>query len=86
VTGAEIVQPVRIEERVEVKGGRIGPNVTLGKGTKVEGSVLRDTIVGAGAKIVGSEIHDSLIGDHVDLRGAKGQLSVADHSEVWGER
>jgi glucose-1-phosphate thymidylyltransferase len=85
VSGAEIVEPVRIEDGVEVSGGRIGPNVTLGKGTQVTDSVLRDTIVGAGARIAGSQLHDSLLGDHVDVRGARGVLSVADHSEVAGE-
>jgi glucose-1-phosphate thymidylyltransferase len=85
VSGAEIVEPVRFEDGVEVSGGRIGPNVSLGKGTKVTDSVLRDTIVGQGGKITGSTLRDSLLGDHVDVRGTKGVLSIGDHSEVVGE-
>jgi glucose-1-phosphate thymidylyltransferase len=85
LSGAEIVEPVRIEDGVEVKGGRIGPNVTLGKGTRVTDSVLRDVMVGEGARITASQLHDSLLGDHVDVRGVRGRLSVADHSEVVGE-
>ena len=77
--------PVRIEEGVEVTGGRIGPNVTLGKGTKVSDSVLQNVIVGSDTRITKSQLRDSLIGDHVELRGMKGQVSVADHSEVVGE-
>jgi hypothetical protein len=41
--------------------------------------------VGEGAKITMSQLHDSLLGDHVDVRGVKGRLSVADHAEVVGE-
>ena len=82
VSGAEVIEPVRIEEDVEIRGGKIGPNVTIGRGSKVENSVLRDVIVGEGSRIAGSELHDSLLGSHVDVRGVKGQLSVADHSEI----
>ena len=85
LSGAEVVEPVRFEDGVEVRGGRIGPNVTLGRGTMVTDSVLRDVMVGEGATIAMSQLHDSLLGDHVDVRSVKGRLSVADHSEVVGE-
>ncbi len=84
VDGAEIVEPVRIDEDVELKGGRIGPNVTVGKGSRITDSTLRDTIVGEGATIEGAELRHSLLGNQVTVRGVKGQLSVADHSEVIG--
>ena len=82
VNGAEVIEPVRIEDDVEISGGRIGPNVTVGRGSRIVNSVLRDVIVGNGAKISGSELHDSLLGNHVDVRGVKGQLSVSDHAEI----
>jgi glucose-1-phosphate thymidylyltransferase len=82
ITGAEVIEPVRIEEDVEIRGGRVGPNVTIGRGSRIENSVLRDVIIGQGSKVTGSELHDSLLGSHVDIRGVKGQLSVADHSEI----
>jgi glucose-1-phosphate thymidylyltransferase len=82
--GAELVEPVRVEAGAVVRGGRIGPNVTLEKGATVEGSVLRDTIVGAGASITSCELHDSLVGGSARVERFKGALSVADHSEVLG--
>ena len=78
----KVIEPVRVEDDVIVKGGTIGPNVTLEKGARVEGSSIRDTIVGAGARIDSSELHDSLVGGHSIVEGYKGRLSVADHSEV----
>jgi glucose-1-phosphate thymidylyltransferase len=82
VESARVIEPVRVEDDVVVKGGSIGPNVTLEKGAHVERSTLRDTIVGAGARIDASELHDSLVGGHAFVEGFKGSLSVADHSEV----
>src|SRR5687768_18063336 len=49
--GSEIREPVYIEENVTLKDSIIGPNVSLGAGSIVEGSALRDTIVGAKAQI-----------------------------------
>lgn len=76
---------VRIEEGVEVRGSTLGPNVTLEKGARVIDSILRDCIVGPGTEIRNARLHDSFIGGSVRIRGVSGVLSVADHSEVYGE-
>ena len=84
VERAEIVQPVRIDEDVVVRGGSVGPNVTLEKGVRVIDSVLRDTIVGECARIESSRLADSLVGANALVKGFQGSLNVADHSEVVG--
>jgi NDP-sugar pyrophosphorylase family protein len=48
----------------------------------VQGSELRDTIIGDKTRIVDSHIANSLIGDHAVVEGLRGELTVADHSEV----
>lgn len=85
VTGAEIVQPVRIEAGARITGGRIGPNVTIGKGTTVTDSLLANSIVGDGTTLERVDLHDSLLGSHAVVKGVKGVVSLADHSEVVGE-
>jgi glucose-1-phosphate thymidylyltransferase len=79
-----IHDPVYVEDDVMLSNATIGPNVTLGKGSKVEGSTLTDTIVGAKCTIRRSTLHNSLIGDDVVIEGLKGELTVADHSEIRG--
>jgi glucose-1-phosphate thymidylyltransferase len=79
-----IHDPVYIEDDVTLSNSTIGPNVTLGKGSKVEGSTLTDTIVGSKGTIRHSQLHNSLIGDDVIIEGLKGELTVADHSEIRG--
>jgi glucose-1-phosphate thymidylyltransferase len=83
--GAEIVQPVRIEAGVIVRGGTIGPGVTLEAGSRIEASTITHSVVGPGAVIESSRLHDSIVGGSSVVVGCSGSMSVADHSSVRGE-
>lgn len=85
VTDAEIIDPVRLEAGVVVRGGRVGPNVTLEAGTVVENCELRDCVVGEEARLEGARLHDSMVGAHAEVRNVSGSLRVTDHSVVTGE-
>lgn len=78
----KINEPVRIEEGVELEEVEIGPNVTVAAGSVIRRSKLRDTIIGPESVVEDADLHDSLIGAHVEVRGAKGALNIADHSAV----
>jgi glucose-1-phosphate thymidylyltransferase len=80
--GVTIHAPVHVEDGVELEDAEIGPNVTLGAGTKVRGSKLCDCIVGANAVVEGCDLHDSLIGDYVKVTGVTGSVDLGDHSVV----
>ncbi len=73
---------MRIEEDVELSQARIGPNVTVGKGSRIVRSRLSDCIVGEGSVIEDCELKDSLIGDSVIVRGVAGTLLLGDHACV----
>ncbi len=85
VSEADVVEPVRIESGVVVRGGRIGPNVTLEAGATVTQCELRDTIVGAGAVLERVRLHDAIVGAEAVVQDVIGSMSVADHSRVRGE-
>ncbi len=78
----KVFDPVYIEDGVTLRNSTVGPNVSIGRGTTIEDSQLRDSIIGDKARIVGSRIANSLIGDHAVVEGLRGELTVADHSEV----
>ena len=80
-----IHDPVYVEDDVTLSNATIGPNVTLGKGSRVEGSTLTDTIVGSRCTIKRSTLHNSLIGDDVVLEGLRGEVTLSDHAEVRGD-
>jgi glucose-1-phosphate thymidylyltransferase len=77
-----IVDPVYVEDKVTLRRSTIGPNVSIGTGTVIEDSEVRDSIVGSEAKITKSQLKDSLVGDNVVLHGLHGEVTVGDHSEV----
>ena len=77
-----IIDPVYIEENVTLKKSKVGPNVSIGKGTVLEGSEISNSIVGSNAKIKKSVLKNSLVGDDTVVEGVKGEITVSDHSEV----
>jgi glucose-1-phosphate thymidylyltransferase len=81
---AEIVKPVRIEAGVKIRGGRIGPNVTLEEGTVATDCEIRDTVVGPRAVLERARMHDSIVGGYAQVSDASGTLLVTDHSVVSG--
>lgn len=79
-----IVDPVRIEEDVELSGSRIGPNVTVGRGSRILRTVLSNSIVGEDVVLEDSELSESLIGSQVEVRGLRGTALLGDHSVSRG--
>ena len=77
-----IIDPVYIEDNVTLRKSRIGPNVSIGAGTVLDGSEVSNSIVGSNAKITKSVLKNSLVGDDTVVEGVNGELTVGDHSEV----
>ena len=80
--GVTIVDPVLIEDGVQVERSTIGPNVTLEAGTVVTDSKLEHTVVGRDSKVARSQISHSMLGNDVAVEGFNGTLSLGDHSEL----
>ncbi len=81
----KIVEPVYIEDGVEIRRSTIGPNVSIGAGCVIEDSEVRHSIVGAKTRITTSRLHESQIGDGVVVQRMSGSLNVGDHSELLGK-
>jgi glucose-1-phosphate thymidylyltransferase len=77
-----VIDPVYIEDNVTLRGATVGPNVSIGAGSTIDGSELRDTIVGSGSRVASSQLRNSLIGDAATVEGVRGEVNVADHSVV----
>jgi glucose-1-phosphate thymidylyltransferase len=82
VPGVRVIPPVCVAPGVVLEDTEIGPNVSIGTGSKVRGGRLRDCIVGEHSALEGCAIHDSLIGDHVAISGLAGAASVGDHTVI----
>ncbi len=84
-SGATIIEPVYIEDGVTASDATIGPNVSLGKGTKVIGSTIRDTVAGDNCTITNCVMHDSMLGNEVILSGMRGSVTLSDNSELMAD-
>ncbi|MEX2179963.1 MAG: sugar phosphate nucleotidyltransferase [Gemmatimonadaceae bacterium] len=81
---SRIVEPVYIEDGVIIRRSTVGPNASIGAGTVIEDSTVRDTIVGERSKIANCLLHDSLIGDRVVVERFNGVTTLGDDSEARG--
>ena len=79
---SSIISPVYIEDGVTLKNSRVGPNVSIGTGSVLEGVEISHSIIGDRARISRSVLKNSLVGDDTVLEGVKGEVTVGDHSEV----
>jgi glucose-1-phosphate thymidylyltransferase len=80
--GVTFVDPVRIDDEVEITDSVIGPNVTIEKGSRVVSSRIRNSIIGLQAQLTAADLHDSMLGDRVTIHGLKGAATLGDDSEV----
>jgi glucose-1-phosphate thymidylyltransferase len=83
--GSSIVDPVYIEDGVTLKNATVGPNVSIGAGSVIDGSILRDTIIGSKTRVMRSSLRDSMIGDEAIVEGIQGSATIGDNAEVRDE-
>ena len=62
---ARIIDPVYVEDGAIIRRSTVGPNVSVGAGTVIEDSTIRDAIVGKESRLARVLLQDSLIGDRV---------------------
>jgi glucose-1-phosphate thymidylyltransferase len=79
---SRIFDPVYVHEDAVLEHATIGPNVSIGAGTVVKNSEIRDSVVGEKSTITDSTLRESMVGDEVVLEGVKGSVTVGDNSEV----
>lgn len=82
VENSTIVEPVYVEAGVTIRNSIVGPNVSIGEGSTIEGSTLSETIIETYADIKGSTLTRSLVGHHTVVTGVSGEITVGDHSEI----
>jgi len=77
-----IVEPVYIEDGVELHDALVGPNVSIGANTVIRSSTVRDSVIGDDTRVSNSKLANSMIGSSAVVEGVTGTLTISDHSEV----
>lgn len=77
-----IIHPVNIAEGWSIRNCIIGPNVTIGEYTKIESSIIKDSIIGSYAELQQVVLNSSIIGNDAFVRGLSQSLNIGDNTEI----
>ena len=82
VENTTIVHPCFIDEGAVLKNCVIGPYVSVGKGTIIENSVVKNSIIQNRTIIKNKLIYNSMLGNYVKLEGKMEDWSVGDYNNI----
>lgn len=73
-----IIPPCYIGKEVTIENSVVGPHVSIGEGSRISESVIRNSIVQTKTRIRGANIQNSMIGNKVDYQDSPKDLSIGD--------
>jgi glucose-1-phosphate thymidylyltransferase len=82
IADSVIIPPCFIGEDVLVENSVIGPHVSIGSGTKITSSIIRNTIVQNNTSIENVILADAMIGAHASCESNAKDLSLGDYSTI----
>ena len=77
---SEIIEPCFIGENVVLKNARIGPNVSIGNGTKISNSTIKNSLIQTFAEVENADLHNAMIGNFARFNGEFTEISIGDYS------
>jgi glucose-1-phosphate thymidylyltransferase len=81
-TNSIIIEPCFIGDNVELTNSVIGPHASLSAGTKVNQSIITNSIVQANSKITNANISNSMLGIGAEVNGKALDLSISDYTQL----
>ncbi len=82
IINSVIIPPCYIGKDVVLRESIIGPHVSVGKKTEINGSVIKNSIIQNHASIHHVNIKDSMIGNHTIIKKPQQDYSVGDYTSV----
>ena len=77
---ASIIPPCYISENVVLRNVTIGPNVSVGAGTVIEDSTIKNSLIQTHSVIKNAQLDQAMIGNHVKYNGTFTQVSLGDYT------
>ncbi len=82
LTDSVIIEPVFIGEGAVIRNSVVGPHVSIGAGSKVEQSVLSNSIVQENSQLENTAMTNSMIGNYVIYKDEAKDVSIGDYTSV----
>lgn len=80
ITDSIILPPCHIGDGAVVTSSVVGPHVSLGAHSRVQESVVKNSIIREHTSVKSALLDNSLVGMHVHYKGASRDLSLGDYS------
>lgn len=80
IENSEIIEPCFIGEGVELINAKIGPRVSIGKGSKVSNSIIKNSLIQNESEIKNAQLNNAMIGSHAKFDGDFTEISIGDYS------
>ena len=77
-----IIQPVEIGENVKIINSVIGPYTSIAEDTRIENSIISNSVIGARTHVSNLNLESSIIGDDAKLLGKHNSLNIGDYSSI----
>lgn len=82
---SKIIPPVYFGDDVSIEDSEVGPNVSLGTGSRISGSKINDAIILNEANVKNSRLANSTLGTRSSVNNAKGEVHIGDDSHINAE-
>ncbi|RRO16790.1 sugar phosphate nucleotidyltransferase [Flavobacteriaceae bacterium 14752] len=80
IHNSEITEPCFIADDVKLINAKIGPHVSLGKGTVVKDSTIKNSLIQEQAEIKNAHLDNAMIGNFAKFDGNFTSISIGDYS------
>ncbi|NJY61522.1 nucleotidyltransferase [Salinimicrobium sp. CDJ15-81-2] len=80
IENSEIIEPCFIGENVVLKNSKIGPNVSIGNGTKIINSSVKNSLIQTFAEVENADLNNAMIGNFAKFNGQFTEVSIGDYS------
>lgn len=78
VVNSTIIEPCCIQDGATITNSVVGPNVSVGKNTTIEKSVISNSIIQSSTSIKNTVIANSMIGNNCDVKNVASELNFGD--------
>ncbi len=79
---AVVIEPCYIGDDVSIERSVVGPYVSIGEGTKIEDSVITNSLILNQSTIKNSNLDHSMLGNHVHYQKDKNDLNLGDYTKI----
>jgi glucose-1-phosphate thymidylyltransferase len=79
---AVIIPPVYLGKDVQIQNAVVGPFVSVGDGSSIRDSVVKNSIIQKNTSVINANISNSMLGNFAKFEGKPSDLSVGDYNVV----